>query len=228
MQIAAHEESFGLDNLYKLCEITRKAFDPLNIGRIIARPFIGVPGKFSRTAHRKDFSMLPSTPMLLDKAINDGCSVFAVGKVADIFANIGISKSYPAKGNEELFDTTLKVLQKAEDKSIIFTNLSDFDTEFGHRRDVTGYAHALEQIDKRLVELEENLLEDDCVIITADHGCDPTFKGTDHTKEHVPVLMFGPKIKSRFIGRRETMADIGQTVANFLDIEPLDKGVSFL
>ena len=227
LQIAAHEEVFGLEKLYNLCEIVKHAVEPYNIGRVIARPFIGEPGKFKRTSHRKDYSKTPSNT-LLNIAKDEGYDVMAVGKVSDIFANSGITTSIQAYGNMALVDATIKAIKEAKGNSIIFTNISDFDTEYGHRRDVAGYANALEEFDQRLPEIESILGENDCAIITADHGCDPSFKGAGHTKEHLPVLMFGPGIKPGFIGRRETLADIGQTIASSLKLTPLEVGVSFI
>lgn len=227
-QIAAHEQYYGLDRLYQLCELTRKLIEPYNIGRVIARPFTGEPGNFHRTGNRRDYAVPPPAPTLLDKLVDEGGQVIAVGKVADIFAHQGISKTIKADGNDALFNAMLKATNSAGDKSLIFTNFVDFDMLYGHRRDVVGYADALEALDKRLPEFEKLLQPDDIAIITADHGCDPTFPGSDHTREHIPVLVFGPKIKSTFIGRCETFADIGQTIAEHFGIKSLDNGVSFL
>lgn len=228
-QIAAHEESFGLDRLYNICEIARRLVDPLNIGRVIARPFSGEPGNFYRTGNRRDYSMPPPEPTLLDKFKAAGGEVIAIGKTADIFAHQGISKEIKANGNMNIFDATLQAMASAPDRSIIFANFVDFDSSYGHRRDVEGYAAALEAFDVRLPELNKLLKEDDIVIITADHGCDPTWKGTDHTREHIPVLVYGPGIKNTgSIGRRETFADIGQSLASYFNLAPLKYGTSFL
>lgn len=226
-QIAAHEKFFGLERLYRICEIARKLVDEYKIGRVIARPFIGKPGEFKRTANRRDYAIPPPSPTLLDLLKNTNRQVIAIGKVADIFAHNGITKEIKADGNMDLFDKTLNVLGSASDGSLIFTNFVDFDSSFGHRRDITGYAHALEEFDKRIPELEAILKDNDRVVITADHGCDPTFPGSDHTREHIPVLAFGSELKSKFIGRRESFADIGQTIAQWLKISPLEHGVSF-
>lgn len=228
LQIAAHEESFGLQQLYDLCDIARKLVDPYDIGRVIARPFIGTPGNFRRTAHRRDLATPPPSPTLLDNLVAQDKTVIAIGKIADIFAHQGISETIKADDNMALFEATMTAAKQAKAGSLIFTNFVDFDMLYGHRRDVTGYAHALEALDARLPELEKILKPDDIVIITADHGCDPTWPGSDHTREHIPVLMFGPAIKPRFLGRRETFADIGQTIASHLKIAPLDFGISFL
>lgn len=227
-QIAAHEESFGLQKLYDLCKLARELVDPYNIGRVIARPFTGTPGNFRRTGNRRDLSIPPPAPTLLDRLIAENGSVIAIGKIADIYAHQGISKSIKADGNMKLFDATLAAIQQANDRSLIFTNFVDFDMLYGHRRDVVGYANALEELDKRLPELEKILKPDDMVIIAADHGCDPTWPGTDHTREHIPVLMFGPNVKPHFLGRRETFADIGQSIAKHLGISALEFGMAFV
>lgn len=226
-QIAAHEETFGLDNLYRLCEIARQLVDPLHIGRVIARPFVGEPGTFRRTGNRRDYAMPPPKPTLLDYLKSAQRDVIGIGKTADIFAHQGITQNIKADGNMALFDATLSAMATLNPGGMIFTNFVDFDSSYGHRRDVTGYACALEAFDKRLPELDAILKPDDIVLITADHGCDPTRPGSDHTREHIPVLVFGPKIKGRFIGRRDTFADIGQSLAQALQINPLDHGVSF-
>lgn len=227
-QIAAHEETFGLERLYELCHIARKLVDPYKIGRVIARPFIGdKPGNFKRTGNRRDISIPPPEPTLLDKITAQNGNVIAIGKTADIFAHQGISQVIKATGIEELFEATLQTLQTAPERSLIFTNFVDFDSAYGHRRDVAGYAAALELLDKRLPEFERNMRPGDIAIITADHGCDPTWPGSDHTREHVPVIMFGPGVTPRFVGRRESFADIGQTIARHLGIAELKVGLAF-
>lgn len=227
-QIAAHEDSFGLERLYKLCEMTRELVDPYNIGRVIARPFIGQPGNFTRTDNRRDISMPPPQLTLFDYLKKDNGVVIAIGKTADIFAHQGISETIKAAGLDGLFDATLTALRTAPDRSLIFTNFVDFDSHYGHRRDVAGYAAALELLDSRLLELEAQLAPDDMVVITADHGCDPTWPGSDHTREHIPVLTYGPNIEPGPIGERQTFADIGQSLAKHLKLEPLDYGEAFL
>lgn len=227
-QIAAHEESFGLQRLYDICDIARQLVDPYNIGRVIARPFLGTPGHFYRTANRRDLAVEPPASTLLDSIVKEGGTVYAIGKIADIFAHRGISEYIKADGNMALFEATLTTAKRAGDRSLIFTNFVDFDMLYGHRRDLTGYAAALEALDARLPELEAILQPDDIVIITADHGCDPSWPGSDHTREHIPVLLFGPGIKSQFLGRRETFADIGQSIAKHLGINALQNGVTFL
>ena len=227
-QIAAHEDLFGLQRLYEICEIARGLVDEYNVGRVIARPFIGEPGAFRRTGNRKDYATPPPSATLLDVLQAKGREVIAIGKTADIFAHRGITKTIKADGNMALFDATLVALKTAPAGSLIFTNFVDFDSSYGHRRDVAGYAHALEEFDARLPELLALLEADDLVFIAADHGCDPTFPGSDHTREHIPVLAFGPKVSSHFIGRRDTFADVGQSIAEHLHIEPMLHGVSFL
>jgi phosphopentomutase len=226
-QIAAHEETFGLERLYELCMIARKLVDNYNIGRVIARPFLGSPGSFKRTGNRRDLATPPPELTLLDKIVAAQGSVIAIGKTADIFAQQGISQIIKANGLDALFDATLAAGQTSGNKSLIFTNFVDFDSSYGHRRDITGYAAALESLDKRLPELERAMQPGDIAIIAADHGCDPTWPGSDHTREHIPVLMFGPEISPRFIGRRESFADIGQTIAQHLGIAELDYGLAF-
>lgn len=227
-QIAAHEEFFGLNRLYELCELARTLVDEYQIGRVIARPFIGKPGSFKRTGNRKDYATLPPEKTLLDYLKDAGREVIAIGKVADIYAHQGITQTIKADGNMTLFDATIEAMKTAPDGSLIFTNFVDFDSSYGHRRDVTGYANALEQFDSRLPELNELLGENDWVVIASDHGCDPTLPGTDHTREHIPVLIYGPKIKAKFIGRRDTFADVGQSIAEHLGLPLLPHGVSFI
>lgn len=227
-QIAAHEDHFGLQRLYEVCEIARKLVDEYQIGRVIARPFIGASGSYKRTVNRKDYASLPPEKTLLDFLVSAGREVIALGKIADIYAHQGITQTIKADGNMALFDATLDALKTAPEGSLVFTNFVDFDSSYGHRRDVAGYARALEEFDARLPELTAFLKPDDLVVITADHGCDPTFPGSDHTREHVPVLVYGPSLKSRFIGRRDTFADIGQSIAQHLGLADLTRGVSFL
>ncbi|CAN7145344.1 phosphopentomutase [Pararhizobium sp. LjRoot235] len=228
-QVAAHEQTFGLERLLAFCETVRQLLDDYNIGRVIARPFVGTTRKdFVRTGNRRDYSVLPPEPTLLDRLKGAGRTVHAVGKIADIFAHQGIGRLIKANGNTALFDATLQAMDEAEDGDLVFTNFVDFDMLYGHRRDVPGYAAALEAFDKRLPDLDRKLKPGDIVILTADHGCDPTWRGTDHTRERVPVLAFGPGIRTRSIGVLPGFAGIGETVAKHLGVEPGLHGRSFL
>lgn len=228
-QIAAHETHFGLDRLIALCEIVRRLIDPLNIGRVIARPFLGeTPETFERTGNRRDFSVLPPEPTLLDRLVEAGRTVHAVGKIGDIFAHQGVSRVIKANGNRALMDATLAAIEDAQDGDLVFTNFVDFDMLYGHRRDVPGYAAALEAFDRRLVDVHRRMKPGDLMLLTADHGCDPTWRGTDHTRERVPILTYGPGIGAGAIGIRDTFADIGETVAAHLGIAPGPHGRSFL
>jgi phosphopentomutase len=228
-QIACHEESFGLDRLLEMSTIAFSLLGDFNICRVIARPFIGSCGNdFKRTGNRRDFSVLPPQKTLLDKLVEHDGEVLAVGKISDIFAAQGISKKIKASGLEDLFNVTLDTIETAKDRSIVFTNFVDFDSEYGHRRDVPGYAAALEYFDARLPELLKILKDDDILVITADHGCDPTWPGSDHTREHIPVLVYGKSVKPRSLGRRESFADIGQSLAHFFDLPKLAYGTNFL
>lgn len=226
-QIAAHEEYFGLQRLYDLCEVAFEEVRPYRIDRVIARPFTGDrKGEFVRTKNRHDYSVVPPKPTLLDIVKSSGRSVFAIGKVSDIYANCGVTEKILASGLDGLWDKTLSVGKKASDNSLIFTNFVDFDMLYGHRRNLKGYAEALEYFDKRLPEIEKIMKDDDIAFIVADHGNDPTAKGSDHTREQIPVLMFGRNVIAEDIGQRDTFADVGQTVADILGLK-LDKGTSF-
>jgi phosphopentomutase len=228
-QIACHEETFGLERLYELCDIARDLVDEYNVGRVIARPFVGTsPADFQRTGNRRDLTTPPPSPTLLDKLVESGGKVISVGKIADIYAHQGISKKIKATGNASLFDATLAAMIESPDRSIVFTNFVDFDMLYGHRRDVDGYAEALEYFDGRLPELLAAMQDEDLLVICADHGCDPTWPGSDHTREHIPVLAYGRAIGSGSIGKRKSFADIGQSLAAFFDLSPLDYGESFL
>ncbi|HBT52240.1 MAG TPA: phosphopentomutase, partial [Erwinia persicina] len=210
-QIACHEETFGLDRLYELCEIAREALTEggYNIGRVIARPFIGdKPGSFERTGNRHDLAVEPPAPTVLKKLVDEqGGEVISVGKIADIYAHVGITKKVKATGLDALFDATVEEMKIAPDNSIVFTNFVDFDSTWGHRRDIPGYAGGLELFDRRLPELMAQVKEGDILILTADHGCDPSWPGTEHTREHIPVLIYGPGVKPGDYGYRETFAD---------------------
>ncbi len=229
-QIACHEETFGIDNLITYCEQVRELLDDedLNIGRVIARPFVGTgPDDFTRTGNRRDFSILPPAPTMLVKLVENGGKVVSVGKIADIFAHQGISEKYKATGLEDLIDTSIEQLKTQGDNTLIFTNLVNFDQDYGHRRDPVGYGEALEYLDKRLYEIAEHLHDEDFVILTADHGCDPTWQGSDHTREYIPVMFYQKDMPSIDLGERSSFADIGATLADIFGLDDLDYGVSF-
>ncbi len=229
LQIAAHEEHFGLERLYELCAITRRLIEPLNIGRVIARPFVGDSrDTFERTPNRRDYAVPPPEPTLLDRLSEAGREVVAVGKIGDIFAGRGMTQKIKAPHNMAMFDAALSAMDEAGDGDFVFVNFVDFDTNFGHRRDVPGYAAALEAFDARLPEALAKLRPGDLFLVTADHGCDPTYRGTDHTRERIPVIGTGPGLGSASIGIRPTFADIAETVADHLGIASGPHGTSFL
>ena len=227
-QIAAHEEHFGLERLYELCLTVRGLVDPLNVGRVIARPFIGDDTtSFKRTANRRDFAVPPPEPTLMDRVVAAGGRSLAVGKIGDIFAHRGISHLRKAPDNMAMFDAALDAMSDAGDGDLVFANFVDFDTLFGHTRDVPGYAAALEAFDARLPEALSRLQPGDLLLLTADHGCDPTWRGTDHTREQVPIIGAGPGLKPGSVGVRPTYADIGETIAEHLRLAPGPHGNSF-
>ncbi|WP_163557778.1 phosphopentomutase [Halomonas sp. NO4] len=228
-QIAAHEEAFGLERLYRVCESARRLLEPYNIGRVIARPFTGSSAAdFARTANRRDYSVEPPSPTVLQKLFEAGGEVIAIGKIADIYAHCGVSRTLKASGHDALMDATLAALEAAGERSLVMTNFVDFDMVYGHRRDVAGYAAALEHFDARLPELLTRLGDDDLLILTADHGCDPSWHGTDHTREVVPVLASGAGLVPGSLGARATFADIGQSLAAHFGLSPFVDGTSFL
>ena len=226
-QIACHEQHFGLERLYQLCQLVRAELDgaDLKVGRVIARPFVGErAGEFVRTGNRHDYAIAPPMPTLLDTLVASGGQVLAVGKISDIYAGCGISQSVRASGMDALWQATLSLLAQAPQQSLIFTNFVDFDSSFGHRRDIAGYAAALEAFDQRLPELLALLAPDDLLLLTADHGCDPSWSGTDHTREQVPVLFYGAGVTPGPIGQCTTFADMGQSIATHLGLPPLAYG----
>lgn len=229
LQIAAHEDTFGLQRLYELCEIAFPLVAPYKIGRIIARPFIGSTSTdFTRTGNRRDYAVKPPGKTLLKIASDAGREVISVGKIGDIFAQEGTGEIVKANGNDALFDATLKSFKRVRDGGLLVVNFIDFDQLYGHRRDVEGYAECLERFDARLCELTALLREDDLLVVTADHGNDPTWQGSDHTRECVPVLCYSPSLSPKSIGRRETFSDIGQTVAGFSGLPELSCGTTWL
>ncbi|GEN28420.1 phosphopentomutase [Halovibrio variabilis] len=233
-QIAAHEEHFGLERLYTLCETVRELLAPYNIGRVIARPFIGEDSTtFARTGNRRDYSVEPPAPTVLQKLADAGGEVVSIGKIADIYAHCGITHKVKASGHDALMDATLNEIERTSqrdvgERAMIMANFVDFDSVYGHRRDVPGYAAALEDFDAKLPKLLAALSEDDLLILTADHGCDPSWHGTEHTREYIPILVHGPGFTPGPLGERGTFADIGQTLADFFLLPAMADGTSFL
>jgi phosphopentomutase len=229
LQIAAHEETFGLERLYELCRIGRELCDPYRIGRVIARPFLGSPETgFRRTGNRRDFATPPPSDTILDTLTKASRAVVTVGKIGDIFAHRSTGREIKPNGNDACLSAAIAALTELPDGGFVFANLVDFDSEFGHRRDIPGYAAALEAFDRRVPEIEAALKEGDLVIITADHGNDPSWRGTDHTREHVPILSFGPGVRPGPIGRRRSFADIGATVLAHLGVDQVGKGTAWV
>ena len=228
-QIAAHEEIIHLEELYKMCEIAREMLTGEHgVARVIARPYVGEPGNFTRTSNRRDFSLIPPYDTVLNKIKNGGLDVIGVGKIEDIFCGEGITEAIHTKDNMDGVDKTLKYMQK-DNKGLIFTNLVDFDMKWGHRNDFKAYAKGLEEFDFRLKEILDEMKDSDVLFITADHGCDPTMPGTDHSREHVPFLAYGKNLKENVnLGTRKSFADMGQTIADILKVEKIQNGESFL
>lgn len=228
-QIAAHESAFGLARLYEVCAIARAILDPLGIGRVIARPFVGAPGSFRRTYNRRDYSMPPPRETTLDRLVAAGRAVVGVGKIEDIFAGRGLTSSVHTEGNRDGMKATTKLARELE-SGLVFVNLVDFDMLYGHRRDVRGYRRALEEFDADYAQLERELRADDLVLLSADHGNDPTkSETTDHTREYVPVLAAGPRVRrGAQLGTRSSFADIGATVEEALGMRSGGPGTSFL
>jgi len=224
LQIAAHETHFGLDRLLALCERARKLCDRYNIGRVIARPFVGEPGSFKRTANRHDYAVPPPAATILDRLEAAGRPVTSLGKIGDIFAHRATGTIAKGESNAVLMAKTLDLVGSAPDGGFGFVNLVDFDTLYGHRRDPAGYAAAIEEFDRWLPSLEMALKPGDLVILTADHGCDPTWPGTDHTRECVPVVGFGPGVTGGDAGLRQSFADIGETVLKHLGLPRIGTG----
>jgi phosphopentomutase len=224
-QVAAHEEHFGLERLLDICAKAKPIFNEANIARIIARPFLGSNGQYKRTANRRDITTPPPGDTLLDRLVAAGREVHAVGKIKDIFADRGVTHLRKAPDNATLCQQTLLALADCPDGGMVFTNLVDFDMLFGHRRDVPGYAGALEEFDRFLPQLLAALHPGDLLALTADHGCDPTWPGSDHTREFVPLLFGGTACPSAAnLGRRTSFADLGQTLATHLNVAPLPSG----
>ena len=227
-QIACHEQHFGLQRLYEMCEIAREILDAYGVGRVIARPFVGEPGSFERTYNRRDWSLEPFGETVLDRLQAAGIPTVGVGKIGDIFAGRGVAESIHTEGNSDGMRATIE-RARTLDGGLVFVNLVDFDMLYGHRRDPLGYRRALESFDRELVALERELRPGDCVLISADHGNDPTFtRTTDHTREYVPILAAGPAIvRGVELGTRASFADIGATVEQALGRDPAGPGRSF-
>ena len=228
-QVAAHEEVIPVDRLYEMCETARELLTGKNaVARVIARPFTGESGAYMRTANRRDFSLKPSSENILCYVKEAGMDVVGVGKIEDIFAGVGITEAVHTKNNQHGIDVTLEYMKKPV-KGIIYTNLVEFDSMWGHRNDFKGYAKGLEEFDARLPEIMSSLNEDDCLIITADHGCDPTTPSTDHSREYVPLIMYGRHLRRGVnLGTGKTFADIAATIADMLEVKQVSVGTSRL
>ncbi len=228
-QVAAHENIVPIEELYDICAKSRILCDQYNVGRVIARPFVGEPGNFTRTKNRRDFSIKYEGETIFDFLRKNGVNTVGVGKIGDIFLERGINDSYHDKSNEACMNRIEKLLRKpAEGDEFIFANYVDTDMHYGHRRDPKGYCDAVEKIDKHLGRLLEVLREDELLIVTADHGCDPTFKGTDHTREYVPLLCYRKGSKVMNLGIRDQFSDVAASIAEFFGIPEYPRGISFL
>jgi phosphopentomutase len=227
-QIAAHEEVVPLAELYRACEIAREILAPYNVGRVIARPFVGPPGAFRRTYNRRDYALPPPGPTVLDHLAASGRPVVGIGKIGDIYAHRGVTEEVHSEGNRDGMELTLAAMDRI-DEGLIMVNLVDFDSLYGHRRNVTGYYQCLREFDAQLATLRQAIQPGDLVLITADHGNDPTMPGTDHTREYVPLLAFGPPgARGVDLGTRQSFADVGATVAEIFALPPPRWGQSFL
>jgi len=228
-QVAAHEDVVPISELYRYCEIAFElAARGLGVGRVIARPFVGDEGSYRRTANRRDFALTPFEPTALDRLTAIGVPVVAIGKVEDLFARRGITEAVHTTSDDHGMDEVLRALE-SKDHGLVFANLVDFDTVYGHRNDAAGYAQNLERFDRRLTELLPKLAPSDLLIVTADHGNDPSTPSTDHSREYVPLLVTGPALRGGVdLGTRSTFADVGQTIADVFGVGPLKHGSSFL
>ena len=230
LQIAAHEKIIPLEELYNICKIARELTlrDEWKVGRIIARPYIGKKGNFTRTANRHDYALNPSKDTVLDNLKNNGYSVISIGKISDIFNNCGITESNKTKDNLDGIHKILETIKK-DFEGLCFANLNDFDSKYGHRRDIKGYAEAIKEFDNYLPEIKENLKDDDLLMIVADHGNDPSFRGTDHTRENIPVLVYSKKFKDpKHLKELDCFTDIGATIADNFNVNMPEIGKSFL
>ncbi|MFM8745251.1 MAG: phosphopentomutase [Aestuariivirga sp.] len=228
LQIAAHEVHFGLERLYEVCRVARELTYPMNIGRVIARPFVGeTAATFTRTGHRKDYAVKPPAPTLLDRVSAAGRDVVSVGKIGDIFAHSGTGREIKVSGNPAFLEATLSGMDSLGEGGLLMTNFVDFDTEFGHRRDAIGYGRALEAFDGEVPRIMAKLRKGDLLVLTADHGNDPSWTGTDHTREQIPIMSYQPGNTPTCIGLRHSFADIGQSVAAHLGVGPLASGTAW-
>ncbi len=228
-QIAAHEDVVPVPELYRICEVAYDMFvHGMGLGRVIARPFVGAPGHFTRTSNRHDYALSPMKETLLDRLTASGVMVVAIGKIADLFAGKGINRAIHTVSDADGMDAVGKTLGEVP-AGLIFANLVDFDTKFGHRNDVAGYGANLEQIDAKIADLLPMLREDDLLVLTADHGNDPTTPSTDHSREYVPLLVYGARVRAGVdLGTRKSFSDLGQTLADVFRLAPLANGTSFL
>jgi len=230
LQIAAHEEIIPLEELYDICKIAREITleDKWKVGRIIARPYIGTPGNFIRTSNRHDYALDPAGDTVLDNLKNNNYDVIAIGKISDIFNNCGITKSTKTKDNLDGINKILEVEEKSF-TGLCFANLNDFDSKYGHRRDIKGYAEAIKEFDDYLPQIKDKLNEEDLLIITADHGNDPSFRGTDHTRENIPVLIYSKQFKdAKHLKELDSFSDVGATIADNFKVQIPKVGKSFL
>lgn len=228
-QIAAHEEVVSLDELYRYCEIARELLkgDDLGVGRVIARPFVGEPGNFTRTPNRHDYSLVPPKKTVMDELLEEGKDSIGVGKIYDIFAGKGIAQTHKMKNNEDGMNITIDLMDK-DFEGMCFTNLIDFDMKFGHRNDIDGYANATTEFDLQLGQMMDKMRDDDLLILTADHGCDPSTPSTDHSREHVPMLAYGKMIKEGIdLGTRTSFSDIAKTISEAFSTKGEIEGNSF-
>jgi phosphopentomutase len=228
IQIAAHEEVFGLQKLYDVCRVVRELTYDMKVGRIIARPFLGLTAKtFERTGNRRDFAIAPPSPTLLKVLEQQGRAVISVGKIGDIYAHDGTGEEIKISGNAAMMEKVIETMPRLADGGFLMANFVDFDTLYGHRRDPIGYGNLLQEFDASLPRVFNTLQDGDVLILTADHGNDPTFKGTDHTREQIPIMIMSPNATPASIGHRQSFADIGQSIAKYLNVGPLTAGEAF-
>jgi phosphopentomutase len=228
IQIAAHEQHFGLERLYAVCKVARELTYDIKVGRVIARPFLGETAKsFTRTGHRKDFAILPPSPTLLKVAADAGRHVISVGKIGDIYGHVGTGEEVKVSGNAAMMEKIISLMPTLKDGGFLMTNFVDFDTNHGHRRDPIGYGKLLEEFDASLPHVFAQMQKGDTLILSADHGNDPTWKGTDHTREQIPIMIYSKDLTPGSFGHRKSFSDIGQSIASHLGLQPLQSGTAF-